>query len=94
MRRIELEAGVAEQWAQRRQQRLHIVLVNAQGFAPAQQARTIHVRRHVRRVGAQPGVADVAAQPRPGLAGIDQARQHRHRPVVRNQAEVPPQLRR
>ena len=37
---------------------------------------------------------DVLANTISHLAGIDPARQHRHRPVVRNQAEVPPQLRR
>ena len=54
-RRIDRESGVAEQRAQRRQQRLDVVAASScRPVAAGQQARAVDVRAHPGRIGAQP----------------------------------------
>ena len=88
MRCIQPETNITKQRAQRRQHRLHVSRVDAKAVTRGEQARAIDVRTDVRRIRAQP-----AGQARILLAAVDHAGQCRVRPTIRQQAEVPRELR-
>ena len=70
-RRIDGEAGIAEQRAQGRQQRLDVGLAELHGLVMRQQARAVDVRAHVHRIGTQPcgqGAASPASNSRVNAA--------------------------
>ena len=90
MRRIELEAGIAEQRLQRRQECGGIGCVQAQRFAGAEQHHAVDAGAQVRGIDPQPGMPAHVV----GIgAGFGQARDRGLGPAVRQQREMPAQLR-